>query len=98
MDMSYCVLWNWDRTVSIATDYRLYHREVVVRVPVASRICSLYVIHTAPRALQVSYPIGNGAASPGVKKPKLEDDHSHPRDVQVTTTRKMWRLSIEAPG
>jgi hypothetical protein len=76
-----------DSVVGIATGYGLDDRGVGVRVPVGSQFSLLHVVQTGSGAHLSSYTIGNGAHSPGVKRPGSEAHHSPPTSAEV---KKMW--------
>jgi hypothetical protein len=53
-----------------------------------SQECSLFhVVHTGSAIHSISYPMGTGDPSPGVKLPEREADQSPPDSTEV---KKMW--------
>jgi hypothetical protein len=54
----------------------------------------LHVVQTTSGAHPVSYPIGKGGSSPGVKQPGREADHSPPTSAEV---KKTWIYTSAPP-
>jgi hypothetical protein len=53
----------------------------------------LQIVQAGSGVHTTSYPMGNGALSPGIKRPEREADHSPPTSAEV---RKMW-IYISTP-
>jgi hypothetical protein len=47
----------------------------------------LQIVQNGSEVHPTSYPMGTGALSPGVKRPRREVDHSPPTSAEV---KKMW--------
>jgi hypothetical protein len=84
--------WSKDSVVGIATGYGLDDRGVGIRVPVGSRIFSTSSKPTLGSTQPpVQWVLG---ASPGVKRPGREADHSPATSAKV---RKMWIYTSTPP-
>jgi hypothetical protein len=70
----------------IATGYELEDRGVGVRVLVGSRIFSTSS-RPALVAHPASYPVATGSPFPGVKRPRLQADHS---PSTIADVKKTW--------
>jgi hypothetical protein len=75
-----------DRAVGIAIGYGLDDGEVGVRVSVRAKFFSIPRRPDVSEAHPASYPMGNGALSPGLKRPRREADHPHPTSAEVKNT------------
>jgi hypothetical protein len=51
-------------------------------------------VQTSSEVHPTSYPMGNGALSPGIKRPGREADHSPPDSAVV---KKMWMYTSTHP-
>jgi hypothetical protein len=78
------VIRSWVSSVGIATIYWLDDRAVG---------SLLHVVHTGSGAHPVSYPMGTGALSPGIKRLGSAADHSPPTIAEV---KKTW-IYISTP-
>jgi hypothetical protein len=80
--------------VGIASAYGLGNREVGVRVPVGLEFSLLHNVQTGSGAHPASYPMVQGALSPGVKRQGREADHPPPASIEV---KIMWIYTYTPP-
>jgi hypothetical protein len=74
--------------IGTATGYGLDDRRVRVRVPVGSNtFLLLHVVKTGFGVHLISYSMGTGAFSPGVKRQGSKANHSPPTSAEV---KKTW--------
>jgi hypothetical protein len=88
------ILVNRDSVVGIVTAYGLDDGGAGVRVPVGSRIFTSPIVQTGSGVHPISYTMGSGGSSTGVKWLGREADHSPPTSAEV---KKMWIYTFTHP-